>query len=232
MSLKPCFIILPGFAPDAVPTYKFKNQLELLGYQVIVSNFWGDKKITDFRQLTASDCLKGITAIIDQAKKDHQYLVGIGYSLGGALLIEYAKKYSKLDYLVSIGTPFKLKKRELISLGDFFLPIIYPIWHIFEKIKKLRLTPIGCTRMVVNFLEGDFLKNLEKVKTPIFFLHSKKDGVADYRAVSEFTKKFVQASREVNIFENGNHAINHDIKMILENVLNLIRLNEKNEKVN
>ncbi len=221
---KPCFILLPGFAPDNFPVLPLKNHLESLGYPVVASNFWGRETRPDFFKLTLDQCLEGVAELIRETKNKYDQVIGIGISLGGSLLIEHAKNNSNLDSIISVGTPFKIRNRKLISLGLISLPVIYPLWGLLTGMGEMRLPPIGATRMVVDYLEGEFLNNFEKVKTPILFLHSKRDRITDYQAVPEFSKKFSLVDKEIIIFENGDHVINYDPKMIILSALKFLNL--------
>ncbi len=213
---KICFLLLPGFSPDYKPVLTLKRALEKRGYAAIANNFFGDLVVDDFKKLTIKQCQKNISDIINQACLKYDRVIGIGVSLGGALLLEHAKTTNNLYGIVSIGTPFKLKYRRLMRIGEFLLPIAYPIWKLFEKIKRLRLLPIGAEPVVVQYLENDFLQKLENVQVPVLFLHSKKDLVTDYRALPEFTGKISSQHKKIILSENGNHVINHDPEFIFE----------------
>lgn len=219
MPAKLVFIILPGFAPDAVPTLPLQRYLQQLGYATIASNFWGDGDISDFSGLTTEQCLAGIRALVTRARSLGDYVVGVGISLGGALLIEHAKQYQGLDYIVSIGTPFKLRWRKLITLAFFVYPLFYPLWRRLQRVRPLRLTPIGCGRSAVEFLEGRFLTNLSAVRAPVHFLHSRTDPIADYRAVGGYAQHMVNANVRVDMFSSGGHAMGYDAKVIMQRVL-------------
>ncbi len=95
--------------------------LKGLGYATVVVNFCGDNTTTDFSKLRIEDCLRNIGALIREAKKLHP-VVGVGISLGGALLIEHAKSHSDLNCIANIGTPFRLKKSGLISVAVALAP--------------------------------------------------------------------------------------------------------------
>jgi len=215
---KHCFILLPGFAPSPEPILPLKELLEKTGHEVIVTNFWGDEPINDFSEITIEKCLVGIKAIVERTKVEGRLLVGIGTSLGGALLIEYSKTYSDFDHLVSIGTPFRLKRKLFSVIVLKILPYFYPIWRQAQKIKCLQLAPLGSARVVVDFLRGRFLSGLEKVQTPVILVHSKRDKITDYTAVSEFAEKFSKQPKVI-YFENGDHVINYNWELILHGMV-------------
>ena len=213
---KTCFILLPGFAPDHIPVLPLKEALEKRGYIAVASTFFGDQTFEYFSQLTMEKCHNHVSQLIRSAKQQYERVIGVGVSLGGALLLEYAKTNNGLDGIVSIGTPFRLKYRPLISFGELLFPIIYPLWKQFEKRKKWRLLPIGAGPQVIRYLEIDFLANLEKITAPILFIHSKKDSVTDYRALSEYLGKIGSTKKHSIITENGNHVIDYDPEFIFE----------------
>lgn len=227
---KTCFILLPGFAPDAVPVLDLGKILRDKGYGVITSNFFGEVEVDDFANLTAEGCLNNITRIIDGAAEKYECVYGIGISLGGAFLLEYAKSRNKLDGIVSVGTPFLLKNKKLIRFGKKILPAVYPFWKKIQRFKKLRLTPIGAGVMAVDYLENIFLQNLEKIETPTLFMHSKKDGVTDFRALPKYMKIISNAKQSVAYFDNGNHVMDDDFSLIIEQTFSFFELDEKTEK--
>ena len=124
-----CFIILPGFAPDNMPGLHLKEILEEKGFAAIATNFYGERSVEDFSLLSIEDCQKNIADLISTSKKRYKNVFGIGISLGGALLLEYAKKENGLDAIVSIGSPFKLKnkrkiKNKILLISCMFYQII------------------------------------------------------------------------------------------------------------
>ena len=221
-----CFIILPGLAPDPLSVIPIKTYLEEQGYPAIVTNFCGDNTTTDFSKLSIEDCLENIAALVREAKKRRPIVVGIGISLGGALLIEHAKTHSDLDFIVSIGTPFKLKKAKLISLGVALAPIIHPIWKFFDKSQRLRPLPVEALPMAMRFFEGRFLENLDKVKSSILFMHGKKDPATDYKALLRYVKKFSNARTKVMLSENGDHQMGYDPVAITKDVFSFFDTSE------
>ncbi len=221
---KTCFILLPGFSPDCVPVLALKRTLEKHGYATIASNFFGDAVVEDFQKLTTQECQKNISDIINHAALKYDRVIGVGVSLGGALLLEHTKTKNNLHGIVSIGTPFKLKYRRLMRIGEFLLPVVYPIWKYFENFKHLRLLPIGAGPAVIQYLENEFLQKLGNIQIPILFLHSKKDLVTDYRAIPEFSKKISSTRKEIILSENGNHVIDHDPEFIFARLANFFDL--------
>jgi esterase/lipase len=203
-----CFIILPGFSPDNIPVLHLKELLEEKGFSAIATNFYGSAAVEDFSLLSIEDCQKNIADLINSSKKKYKKVYGIGVSLGGALLLEYAKKENGLDAIVSIGSPFKLRNKKKIFVARKILPLIVPVWKKLEKIKKLRPIPLGFAEEMITYLEGDFIKHLESIKTPVLFIHSKKDWVTDHKAAEEFSQKISNKRNQFIYFDNGGHVIN------------------------
>ncbi len=190
----------------------------------VASTFFGDATFGNFSQLTIARCHNHVSQLIHAAKQKHEQVIGIGVSLGGALFLEYAKANNGLNGIVSIGTPFRLKYRLLMSFGELLLPFVYPFWKKLEKRKQWRLLPIGAGPQVIHYLENDFLANLEKVVVPTLFIHSKRDFVTDYQALPEFLMKIGSVKKHSIVSGNGNHVIDHDPDMLVKYALGFFNL--------
>lgn len=226
-----CFIVLPGFAPDSIPVEGIKKQLEDHGYAAITANFWGDSEITNFSALTIEQCKAGISQLVKNTHKKYKYVIGVGISLGGALLLEHAKRNNGLHCIVSVGTPFKLRNKFLIKLGFVIYPLLNIVWKRLQKIKELRLTPIEAAKMVIDYLEGDFLRNLDSIQTQTLFIHSKKDLVTDYRALENFSWKISSAKKQIVYLDVNDHAIKYDCAEILNALTSFLSLPVRKELI-
>jgi esterase/lipase len=222
-----CFILLPGFSPDNFPVLELKRMLEARGHAAVASSFYGTEIRKDLTHLTMEDCLQNLSQTIQDAKKNHEHVFGIGISLGAAILLEHAKKEKNLDGIVSIGTPFKLKHQKLIRLGQMPVPLVKPFWRVAGKFKKWRLPPIAAAKVVLNFLRKDFTSNLESVTSPTIFFHSKKDGVTDYRVVQEFSDRMANPKNKIVFFDNVGHVINGHTDKVLEHIFEFFELSSK-----
>lgn len=221
------FILVAGFSADHMEAVEMKYILEGKGFSAEAVSFYGRNYIDDFTRLTMAECVRNILEAINEEAKKYDAVYGIGISLGGALLLEHAKKYSNLKGIVSIGTPVKLSNRKLLSAGQKIIPLIYPVWRRLQKVKQLRLNPIGATKAVINFLEGALQKNLEKINTSTLFIHSKKDLVSDYRALPDFIEKMSSKKKKIIFSDNGNHVINNDSELIIEYALDFFGIQAK-----
>lgn len=210
-----CFLLLPGFAPDNVPMLGLKKELEALGYSVVATNFWGNGKVSNFSTVTIEQCKQGIADIVSELSATYDVVIGIGVSLGGALLLEHAKNSDDINYIVSIGTPFKLKLRNLIAVGFAVYPFFRPLWNQMQKVSSWRLLPLGAAREVVGYLNGDFSKDLENIKTPTLLVHSKSDFLADYSVVDAALARFSSTHKKAIYPENTDHTINYDNALII-----------------
>ena len=213
---KICFVLLPGFSSDNLQIMGLKKLLEEAGYTAIAANFYGTEIITDFTDMTAEGCIKNISTIINQASSQYEKVYGIGISLGGALLMEHAKNFDNLSGIVSVGTPFRLKNRKWIALGEWLFPAIYFFWKPLQKIQRLRLSPLGASIQMISYMEGKFLEHLEVITTPILFLHSRKDGVTDFEALDEYVPKISSEKKEIIFFPNGKHVVDDNPKTITD----------------
>lgn len=222
-----CFLLLPGFAPDNFPMLGLKRELEEAGYTAIATPFWGEKENINFYKLTIEDCKEGVKALIEKCKKQYPVVVGIGVSLGGALFMEYAKEGSDLDYIVSIGTPFKLRNKKFISLGIMIHPICEFVWEITQRISPRILPPLPATRMAFGYLNNEFTKGLEKNNTPTLLIQSKKDYVTDTSVTDEYLAKFSCQKKKAIYFENVGHALDYNNDIILKSLQDFINDSER-----
>jgi esterase/lipase len=217
------FVLIAGFSSDHKEAYGLKHSLMKLGYSAYAISFYGKDYIDDFTNVTKEQCIANVCQYIDDCCDQYDEVYGIGISLGGSLLLEYAKNKSRLKGMVSIGTPFKLKKRGLISIAQFLLPIFYPVWRRLQKIKKLRLSPVGAGKEMIGYMENEFLLNLDKVKTPVLFLQSKKDKVTDWHALEDNFAKVGSPIKEIEYFHNGRHVIDHDPDLVRDMSLEFLK---------
>jgi len=222
MKKNACFILLPGFASDSLALLPIQRQLKRAGYAAVAANFWGEQAVDDFSTLTIARCLTGVDELVASMHEHYDLVIGLGFSLGGALLIEHAKIKNGLDYIISIGTPFQLKNRFLIKLGIAAIPLVYPLWKRLAQSRKNKLPPIGAAKMAVDYFSGDFLKSFEKVTTPLLFIHSKKDTVTEFRAVPAALRYFSNTKRELEVHEEGDHVLNYNSETIVTAVERLL----------
>jgi esterase/lipase len=213
------FVLVAGFSSDHLESMGLKKSLEKRGFSADAISFYGDGYVDDFTDLKISDCLDNIAEFIDNCTKRHEAVFGIGISLGGALLLEHAKKYNNLKGIASIGTPFKLNNRVWIGLGQKFLPLVYFVWRWLQKVKCLRLSPLGAVNTVMGYLDLDLTKNLDSIRTPVLFLHSKKDRVSDHRVLPGYLDSISSEKKKIAYFDNGDHVIGHDPDLVVKYIL-------------
>jgi len=221
------FVLVAGFSADHMEALPLKHYLENIGFSATAISFYGPDPMDNFSKLTARQCVKNIADHITDMSRQHDQVFGIGISMGGALLLEYAKDHNRLSGIVSIGTPAKIRTaaKKWIAVGTFFLPVLNPFWNQLQKIRQLRLSPIAATPMTMNFFEKDLPKDLNLIKTPVLFLHSKKDQVSDYQIMESFCENICQAEKKLILFPNGNHVINNDPDLIMKHSLEFFKLN-------
>ena len=87
---------------------------------------------------------------------------------------------------------------------------------------KRTLHPIGALEMTRDYLENSFLKNLNKIKTPILMLQSKNDFVVDSKALEIYLPQIGSEQKKIIYIENTNHVIDYDNERILEATTNFI----------
>ncbi len=214
---KICFLLLPGFAPDNYPVSAMRDKLIQLGYNAVAANFWGIDPVSDFSTLTVERCKEGIANAVAELSQQYEIVIGLGISLGGALLMEHAKSFDNLDYIISIGTPFELRNKKLISFGFIMYPLAHIYWKIVDYL-KLRPTPIPAAKAMVDYLMHDFTENLEAIQTPLLLFHSKYDLVTDVAALPLYLEKIKSRYKKIIYFKKMGHTMDDNDQVILEEV--------------
>jgi esterase/lipase len=219
------FVLVAGLSSDHLEAMGLKESLGKKGLSAEAISFYGEGYMDDFTDLKIADCVANVSGFINRCVDRYEAVFAIGISLGGSLLLEHAKRSDNLKGIASIGTPFKLKNKAWIKFGQFFLPLIYLFWKPLQKIKRLRLNPLGATDMVMEYLEGDSRKNLDAIKTPVLLLHSKKDPVSDYKVLPEYLNLLTSEKKNIKYFDNGNHIIDHDPDLVVKYILDFFEIN-------
>jgi esterase/lipase len=205
-----CLLLLPGFSPDNVPVIPLKQDLERAGFSVVAANFWGEKNVDDLSALTADFCTRGVTDTITRLTKQYRSVIGIGISLGGALLIEHAKKHNDLAGIISIGTPFCLKNKWFIKLALALFPITRFVVGIINRFLSRRLPPIESAKEIFGYLRRAFLHNLGNVTTPLLLIQSGNDGVTDSRCSKRYVHQFGSKEKDLKFIDGKNHVFEYD----------------------
>jgi esterase/lipase len=218
------FALVAGLSSDQLEAMGLKKSLEKRGFGAEAISFYGEGYIDDFTDLKISDCVTNITNFISKRTKKYEAVFGVGISLGGALLLEHAKCADDLKGIASIGTPFKLNNKAWINFGQLFLPLIYLFWRPLQKIKRLRLNPLGATNTVMEYLEKGLFENLAAIKTPVLLLHSKKDPVSSYAVLPKYLSLIASEKKEIIYFDNGNHVIDHDPDLVIKDILDFFKI--------
>ncbi len=214
-----CFFILPGFNPDSNSVGGIKQALESLGYPAFSANFWGNNEKKDFSKLTIEECRIGIKEEIEKLSKNYEYIIGIGISLGGALLLDYAKNEDGLYCVVSVGTPFKLRYELSIKFGLIILPLL----RLFYKLTNRKSKWVASGK-VVRYLTRDFIQDVDRVRTRVLLLHSTFDFVAEREVVDEFLNMMSSTDKQVVYIKDTDHVINYDSEIILPAMFDFLSL--------
>lgn len=208
-----CFVILPGFDQDNTPVLKIQEELERLGYTAVAKGFWGGDSAV-FSRLTIEESTAGVTALIKDLKQKYTQVVGIGISLGGALLLEHAKKNTDLAFIVSVGTPFRLKYKYLIGFALFTaFPFLSLMWRTVGYNSKWL-----ASRRVVRYLNVEFTKDLSSITTPTLFLQSTYDYVVRSRNNEKYIVEMQSTTKEQVFVPNTNHIMECNGPIIISHI--------------
>lgn len=70
--------------------------------------------------------------------------------------------------------------------------------------------PLPAGKMVVDFLEGDFLNNLHLVRVPFLAVHSTRDHISDYRVVHDYLNKIASEKKHAIFVDKTNHVLEYN----------------------
>ena len=215
-----CFIIVPGFDKDTSSVENIKKELEETGYAAFSVNFWGDGEV-NFRTLTMHQAVAGLKSKIEEKAKHYDHVIAIGISLGGALLLEYAKQDSEIDTIVGVGIPFRLQYHYSLAFSSYvFFPILMLWWNLTgSHIKWL------ASHRVQKYLSGTFQTNLTAIKTPILLLQSTRDKVVNPVATKRYFETLVTPIKKLIMVDDVDHVLAQNEPIIFSECIKFVRNN-------
>jgi carboxylesterase len=162
-------------------------------------------------------------AYVEVSQKWDYIFVG-GLSMGGQLALYLASKY-KVDGVITIGTPLKIKIPFIIRYLSHLLQYIpYRISRrntfLSKRIKKINLSrkgayrnfPISSVAQVCFLTRKTRRKYIQYISSPILLIQSKTDHVVPNYNLDIFQKKLKTPSQNIHIMwvKDAYHLVNLD----------------------
>lgn len=178
-------------------------------YDVIVMDFRGHGKSAGFYTFTAKE-LFDLYAVVSYAKNPelgYKKIYLCGFSLGGALVLNYSANYDDIDKVIAVSAPSDFMKIENnMYLPDAWVPTLF---------KKFELARWMSIRAGSPFLKKerpiDFISD---VKVPVLFVAGEKDPTV-YPWHTELLYKNAKCPKKYVLFKNARHA--EDLHMDFKN---------------
>ncbi len=238
-------LLLHGFTST---TYQFKYLAEFLsakGFTVYAPLIAGHGTTPDdLRKSNPSDWVKSAEAGYWKLKEKCGKIFIIGNSFGGNLAFALAKNNEcKIDGLVSLGTPIRIRYQWLINLRYYTYGWLKKYYRKPRRIYKLDYTdmideitypviPIRSLRQFLDFIQDETILNLDKVKTPILIIHANIDPVVDPESAQYIHQHIGSEYKMIFWFDSPDHDLASGEKKdeLFEKIYQFI--NEVNKNVN
>ena len=181
-------------------------------------------KPSDLHGVSYKDWLKQAELAYVEVSQKWDYIFVGGLSMGGQLALYLASKY-RVDGVITIGTPLKIKIPFILRYLSHFLQYIpYRIHkknHFFnERIQKINLSrkgayrefPISSVAQVCFLTRKIRRKHIQHISSPIMLVQSTTDHVVPNYNLDIFQKKLQTPSQNIHIMwvKDAYHLVNLD----------------------
>lgn len=192
----------------------------------------------DLAKTKLEDWLKSVRTEYFKLKKNHDFVYGLGISLGGNFLAALSKEL-QFDGLIFIGMPLKFrheKPYKILYYAYRALGVSYQRkWYqksLDPKIRKIRPNyksiPLASAPEVLRAIE-ESRTLLSNIKCPVLAIQSTTDHAVDEKAI-EYLKKSVD-TKDVEVMwpENRYHVvlIDHGKEEIFERIFEFIKTKQQ-----
>lgn len=190
-------IIAPGWFMTK-DSKSFKKMSEILSkkFDVVAMDFRGHGNSTGFYTFTRKE-INDLNAVVNFSKENYKKIYLMGFSLGGALVLDYASKNEEINKVIAISAPTCFEKIEnKMWKKEAWLPT-------FQKCELKRWLSIRPSLMFGKTVKP--IEIIKNVKCPTLFIAGEKDPT-----VCEWhTKKLYEdaiCKKKYVLFENCAHA--------------------------
>lgn len=183
------------------------------------------ESVDRYAKASIKDWIKGVDAEIRQLRIDHQRVVIVAHSLGGAIAVRYLLEHpDSADGLVlaapvidvsSARSPVfpvrfwhQLLKRLLIFTDTTQSPFEIDVLDPAEKNSKHRtpFTPLKIIDQTFELVAGN-RQRAKELRLPLLFCLAEQDKVIDNAAAKEFYKQAASKKKRLIMLDHSAHAI-------------------------
>ena len=190
-------ILAPGwFMTKDSKSFKEMSEIFSNKSDILAMDFRGHGNSSGFYTFTRKE-INDLTAVVNFAKENYKKIYLMGFSLGGALVLNYAANDEKIDKVIAISAPTCFEKIEnKVWKKEAWIPT-------FQKCEIKRWLSIR-----PSLIFGKTVKPIDiikKIKCPTLFIAGEKDPTV----CSWHTEKLFEAAtckKKYELFIGCNHA--------------------------
>ncbi len=193
-------IVVHGFGSDTKEIKSLSDKLELLGYIVLTPLLTGCTGLkNDLKKVSYLDWIRDVEKAYLTLKDKTDEIILIGFSMGGLLSFQIAKKY-KVKGVITLNTP--------IYLGNFLLRIKRIVYNIVSlKLNKIFIKlPIHA---YLNF--NKLIKNTKKILPDIqcntLISQAMHDEIVHYKSAKFIHDQVNSKNKKLMFYKKNNHLI-------------------------
>jgi len=198
---KEVLVILPGWFMTK-DSKSFTDMAEAFAesFDVILPDARGHGKTSGAYTFTAEELLD-VDAVVNFARnKGYEKIYLLGFSLGGALVVNYAANYKGVDKVIAVSAPYSFEKIE----NQMWRPEAW-FMTVFRKMNlkqwfSIRPHPKGLTAPKIAPIDV-----VEKVEVPTLFIAGEKDPTVHAWHTEALCEKAI-CEKRFELFEKCCHA--------------------------
>lgn len=199
-------IIIHGFCGSTKEIEPLANKLKSLGYDVLTPSLKGHTgKRKDLKHVSYNDWVNDVEKAYLEFKSNHKDIILIGFSMGGLLSFQLARKYN-VKSIITLNTPIYIG-----SVKNFFKHVVNDI----RKYKIDNLKRFACysykipVNAIVNFrkLLSDTKENLNEVTCDVWLNQSTDDETVKPKSINYLHDNIGSSNKNMMMYHESNHMI-------------------------
>ncbi len=213
---KKALLLIHGYTSTPQGFRRFAKYLQANGYGVRAPLLPGHGTVPEhLEKITWQEWLYTVEKEYWKLKERYSRVGIVGVSLGGNLSLLLASKYQKINGVVCIGTPMKLKFSNAYKTAILFSPVKkylkkrYPKW-VIKNVKSLRSTSYGIVplkniKQLMEVIE-ESKKMLSEVQCPVLILQAHPDIVIRKKSAKTIFEKISSENKRIILLKKAYHV--------------------------